>query len=216
MFKEFAVFFKTGKTTTDKNYFQDFLILFSIVFTIGILIGLLKGYIYDINLIDNEDFEMLNWETFISYVFIVPLIEEFVFRSSLSIPKANIYSVLFSIGLIIFSSIYIENETSKAISIVLIIIVQILYFKSNNLKLIINNCIEKNYLLLIYLTSISFGLIHIFNYDALNFQTFLSVIGRVIAGFYFAFIVTKYDLKSSYMLHGINNIIPFLILLVAK
>ncbi len=216
MFNEFAVFLKTGKTTTDKNYSQDFLILFSIVFTIAISISLLKSYFYDISLIDKEDFEKLNWKTFLSYVLVVPLIEEIIFRAPLLIPKAKIYSILISVILIIASLIYIENETLNGISIILIIIIQILYFRSNHLRLIINNCIEKNYLLLIYLTSISFGLIHMFNYDALNFQTFISVIGRVIAGFYFAFIVTKYDLKSSYMLHGINNIIPFLILLVAK
>ena len=54
------------------------------------------------------------------------------------------------------------------------------------------------------------------NYDIVDFKAFISVIGRVVAGFYFAFIVTKYDFKSSYFLHGINNAIPFLLILATK
>lgn len=216
MLKEFAGFLKTGKTTKEKNYLNDFLILFSIVFFIGILISLLKAYIYDLNMIDEEDFDNLNWETFISYVIVVPFIEEIIFRAPMLVPKGKIYSILISLVSVFSILIYIENETLQASIIILIITLQILYLAYSRMGSEVNNFIKKNYLLLVYLTSISFGLIHMANYEGVGLQTFISVIGRIIAGFYFAFIVTKYDFKSSYFLHGINNVIPFIILFVTK
>jgi len=216
MFKEFAVFLKTGNTKTDKNYFKDFLVLFSIVFAIGISISFLKSYYYDINLIDKEDFEKLNWKTVISYVLVVPLIEEIIFRAPLLVPKAKIYSILISSILVITSLIYIENSILNTIFIIIVIIIQLLYNKNDIIRLTVNKFISQNYLIMIYLTSISFGTLHMTNYEEVDAQTFISIIGRVIGGFYFAFIVTKYTLKSSYLLHAVNNIIPFLILLVVK
>ncbi len=216
MLKEFTVFLKTGKTTDRKNYFNDYFILFLIVFAIGISISLLKSYYYDLNIIDAEDLEYLNWETVISYVLVVPLIEEIIFRAPMLVHKAKIYSLLISLVLLISSFIYLENDIMITSVVLLILILQILYLKSNQISLKINNFIKKNYLTIIYLTSISFGLIHMTNYDIVDFKAFISVIGRVVAGFYFAFIVTKYDFKSSYFLHGINNAIPFLLILATK
>ncbi|MDR6300247.1 membrane protease YdiL (CAAX protease family) [Mesonia maritima] len=95
-------------------------------------------------------------------------------------------------------------------------ITPLFYIKYYQIQLTINKIISQNYFIMIYLTSICFGAIHMTNYEEVNVQTFLSVIGRVMGGFYFAFIVTKYSLKSSYLLHAINNIIPFFILLGVK
>ncbi|UJH92649.1 CPBP family glutamic-type intramembrane protease [Antarcticibacterium sp. 1MA-6-2] len=216
MLKEFSGFLKTGKTTDKENYFKDFFILFLIVFTIGILISLVKAYFYDLNIIDEEDFDSLNWGTFFSYVIVVPFIEEIIFRAPLVIPRSKIYSGLISLVLIFSSIIYLKNEIASAVLIILVIIIQILYLFNSKICLIINDFIKKYYLALIYLTSISFGLLHMLNYEAINVQTFISIIGRTIGGFYFAFIISKYSFSSSYLLHGKNNVIPFLVLVIAN
>ena len=214
--KEFFSFIKSGKTGNKKDYFQDFVVLFSLVFLIGISISLLKHYFYSISLIDDDSFKMLNWKTFISFVLVVPLFEEIIFRAPLLIPKAKIYSILICIVSIVGSLVFIKNENITLIIIIILISLQVLYLMNERMRIAINKIIKDRYLILVIISSISFGLIHMGNYQTINSITFISVIGRIIAGFYFAFIVTKYDFKSSYLLHGINNIIPFIILLIAK
>lgn len=216
LMKEFLYFLTSGKTSNNKKYIQDFVILFLVVFSIGITISILKHYFYDIDMFDDEEFEMLNWKTFFSYVLIIPLFEEVIFRAPLLIPKANIYSISICILILIASFIYIEN-TYLVLSISIVVLtLQTLYLTAKRFMDTINKAIRNRYLILVIVSSISFGLLHMSNYEEINFQTLISVIGRIIAGFYFAYIVTKYDFKSSYFLHGINNIIPFAILFVAK
>jgi membrane protease YdiL (CAAX protease family) len=214
--KEFLLFLKSGNTGDEKKYLIDFVLLFTIIFAIGITISFLKGYFYNIPMIENDSFEMLNWKTFFSYVIVVPLIEEIIFRGPLLIPRTKIYSILLSSVIIITSFIYLENENLSITITVIIVAFQTLYLLNETIKKSVNRLIDENYLLLVIITSLAFGLLHLSNYELLDFQSLISVIGRIIAGFYFAFIVTKYNFRSSYFLHGINNIIPFVILLVAK
>lgn len=214
--KDFLSFIKSGKTANKKEYFQDFVILFLLIFLIGICISLLKHYFYNINLIDDDNFKMLNWKTVISFVLVVPLIEEIIFRAPLLIPKGKIYSILICFVSIVTSLIYIKNQNLTTSIIVILISLQVLYLANEKIKKAVNKIIKDRYLILVIVSSVSFGLIHMTNYETINLESFISIIGRIIAGFYFAFIVTKYDFKSSYFLHGINNVIPFIILLVLK
>ncbi|MGO2358352.1 CPBP family glutamic-type intramembrane protease [Mesonia sp.] len=212
--KEFLLFIKSGKTSNRNNYINDFIILFLIVFILGITISFLKGVYFDIQMISQEDFAKLNWKTFLSYVLIIPIIEEIIFRAPLLIPKAKIYSLLISIILIFSSVIYIENEIIQLTLISSIALLEIVYWKNEKFRELLNDFIKRRYFILVILSSVSFGLLHMWNYEKIDLISFTSVIGRIIAGFYFAFIVTKYNLKSSCFLHGINNTIPFIILLL--
>ena len=214
--REFLLFLRSGKTNNEKTYFNDFIILFSIVFIIGFSISFLKGMYFDINMVDEEIFEKLNWESFLNYVFIFPIIEEIIFRAPLLVPKAKIYSILISIVIFFLVVIFIDNEYYKLGIISLIVILEFVYLKNNRFKNFINNFIDNKYLIIVILSSVSFGLLHMWNYEKIDFSSLISIIGRIIAGFYFAFIVTKYDLKSSCFLHGLNNTIPFLILLMME
>jgi membrane protease YdiL (CAAX protease family) len=211
---EFLLFIKSGRTSNTKSFVNDFIILFLIVFILGISISFLKGVYFDIEMISEEDFEKLNWKTFLSYVLIIPIIEEIIFRAPLLIPKAKIYSLLISVVIIFSSIIYIENDATQIIVVISILFLEIIYWKNKKIMEFINEFIRRNFFLLVILSSISFGLFHMWNYEKIDLITFISVIGRIIAGFYFAFIVTKYNLKSSCFLHGINNTIPFLILIL--
>ena len=214
--REFLLFLKSGKTNNNKTYLNDFVILFSIIFIIGISISFLKGIYFDVNMIDEEDFEKLSWETFFGYVLIIPIIEEIIFRAPLLVPKAKIYSILISIVIFFSILIYIDNEYYQLGIISLIVILEFMYLKNNRFKNLINKFINNRYLIIVILSSVSFGLLHMWNYEKIDFSSLISIIGRIIAGFYFAFIVTKYDLKSSCFLHGLNNTIPFLILLMME
>lgn len=214
--KEYLQFLKSGEMSNKKAYFNDFVISFLLVFTIKLSISILKGVCLDIPLIDKEDFENLNWKIFLSYIIVIPIIEEIIFRAPLLIPKAKFYSVLITIVLIFSGIIYIENEYFQLTFISLTLILEMIYVKHRRFQNMLNSLIQKNYLALVFLSSVSFGLLHMWNYDEINFLSFISVIGRIITGLYFAFIATKYGLISSYFLHGLNNVIPFLILLVAE
>ena len=164
-------------------------------------------------MIDKEVLEKLNCEKFLSYILIIPIVEEIIFRAPLLIPRAKIFSLLISIGFILSFIIYVQNEKIQLSLISAVGLFEIAYWKSNKLKQFINDFIERKYLFLVIVSSFSFGLLHLGNYESIDFISFISVIGRIIGGFYLAFIVTKYGLKSSCLMHGINNIIPFIILL---
>jgi len=188
--------------------------LFLIVFIISISISYLKSVLLDIEMISKKSIEKLNWEIFLGYVIVLPIIEEIIFRAPLLIPKSKIYSLLISINLIILSVFFIKNDLAQLIIIISIALLEILYWKSKILNELLNDFIKRKYFIFVIISSFSFGLLHMWNYEKIDLISFISVIGRIISGFYFAFIVTKYNLKSSCFLHGINNTIPFIIMLL--
>ena len=188
--------------------------MFLIVFIISISISYLKSVLLDIEMISKKSIEKLNWEIFLGYVIVLPIIEEIIFRAPLLIPKSKIYSLLISINLIILSVFFIKNDLAQLIIIISIALLEILYWKSKILNELLNDFIKRKYFIFVIISSFSFGLLHMWNYEKIDLISFISVIGRIISGFYFAFIVTKYNLKSSCFLHGINNTIPFIIMLL--
>jgi len=165
-------------------------------------------------MISKKSIEKLNWEIFLGYVIVLPIIEEIIFRAPLLIPKSKIYSLLISINLIILSVFFIKNDLAQLIIIISIALLEILYWKSKILNELLNDFIKRKYFIFVIISSFSFGLLHMWNYEKIDLISFISVIRRIISGFYFAFIVTKYNLKSSCFLHGINNTIPFIIMLL--
>ncbi len=214
---DFINFLKTGKTSKQKSYFTDFVTLFFILYFIELLLLSGKGLILGENWIDPEDFDLLNWSKFFSYVIMIPIVEELMFRSPLLFHKNKwIGYVMFPI-IIAGCYIFVKIEWLKHGLAILFLLLGISFFTSKKAKKSIVIFITNNYLTMVYVTSILFGLMHMQNYENIDLKAFLSVLNRIVGGFYFAFLVTKYqNLGASILMHAINNSTVFIFLLIAQ
>ena len=116
-----------------------------------------------------------------------------IFGSLLFIKESElIYPVLFVILLLGFAYLRIESFQRNA-----------------------DNFINRYYHILVVISVLIFAGTHITNYDDYSLATFVALIPRVISGFYLAYIVTKYSIWHSWLMHAVNNTIPFIVLLIA-
>ncbi len=207
---DFIYFLKTGKTSTKKNYIQDFVILFLVLFFVELVFISLKLYIYNERFFDEKDMEWLPQKKLLMFVVFVPLVEEILFRGILTARKSNwiIYAIGF--GIIFLGLSYIKSYLSL-ILIGLVFLLMFFYNRKSKFRSLVKNFISNNYLLLVYISSILFGLAHITNYDTIELKTFLSTLNRMLAGFYYAYLVTKYNFGANSLMHITNNVLAFLL-----
>lgn len=195
----------------EKNLFFDFITLFIIVFFFNVLFLMVSYYIYNKSLFDSSDLQLLSVRKFISYVIVLPLIEELAFRGFFSF--TNKLTVLLSLlCLLIIIVIYFKvNTWTIAFISIMIVLGGYLIIGKNSLSLF-NGFIENYFILLLVISSFLFSIAHIRNYNEFNFQTILMIIPRFIGGLYFGYIAFKYGILKSFLLHLINNLLPFVYL----
>ncbi len=152
--------------------------------------------------------------TFLNIVLVAPIIEEFMFRAILKKKLLN-YCLFLVANLYFFRSfldnIYITIFLILALLFSLFILFKKKYFNSNynNSQLII----------LVYVTSFSFGIAHMVNYDAsTSIVLFLIVmsITKIISGFLLSMFRIKFGLLYSILFHCFNNSLSFLIIIIAQ
>lgn len=89
-----------------------------------------------------------------------------------------------------------------------------IYLKNDKLKYALNSLITNNTWFLIGLTSAIFALAHLGNYAEIHLKNMLKIILRLSGGVYLGYVVSKYGVGYSILMHSFNNIIPFVILLI--
>jgi len=152
---------------------------------------------------------------FLKIVIISPILEEFFFRSVLKPKKIFLSLFLFSLFIFIFRIFEYKWIVSCLVSATLIILISfyLLKFEINRNVL---NMYFKNYRLIVYVSSILFGLIHILNYNLTLPIILLSPIfflPQIIAGFAYAFIRTKFGLILSIFSHSFYNLSLYMLLI---
>jgi len=212
MFNDFLKFLKTGKTSSDKDYVNDFLFLFLIFFAFRTAISFIKAYLYNLSIIDAEDFDKLTWETCFSFVLFVPLYEEIIFRGILAMKKNLKFSIPIAMIVSVTAMLYLENSLLTISIIFLLMVLVWAILKVEKIQKYLLKFLRENYLWLVYFSSLAFGLMHVFNAETIQLHTFIFEIGKVISGLYLAYLLTKYNFTANYFMHGVNNSIPFLIL----
>lgn len=198
----------------DKNIQFDFIYLFIFVFTFNMLILKIINHIYKKPFIDEDDFSKLTIGIFVTYVFLIPLIEELCFRGVLSLSKKIFFVSLVAI-LIVLLCFFKFNFISLSI-ISLIIILGILTLVNNDLIFRIKRFVDENIIIVIIITAILFSIAHLKNYESINVEAYLKIIPKFTGGLYLGYIAYKYGISRSYILHGMNNLIPFIIILIVK
>ncbi|MDY3350982.1 CPBP family intramembrane metalloprotease [Riemerella anatipestifer] len=193
------------------NKFSSDIIIFIILTAFNFLLLIPKTIFTDGPFFDPEDLESLSANVFISHIFIVPLIEEFTFRGFLR-HKSKLMFFLSLLALIFLFSSFLKNENLKNISLVIIAIVGFISIINKSVYKKINLLITKNIRILIIVSSIGFGLMHLTNYEAFDWINLFGIFGKIIKGIFLCYITVKYSIWHSFLFHALNNIIPFLLI----
>lgn len=198
-----------------KNILFDFVYLFAIIISLNIIILISSYLIFSKPLFDDEDLKLLNLEKLILFIFILPIIEEFSIRGIFAFNN-KIYIMISVVSTIIILFAFINNILFSSILSLFIIIFGIYILANNDFRINFNSFIKNNHLYILILSSFIFGILHLGNYDKIDFHTFFKIIPKFIMGLYFGYIAYKYGILYSYMMHCINNTLPFLILLLQQ
>ena len=201
----------------DKRALFDFVYLFLIVLSFNIGFLILKYYIFNKPIFDENEMSYLKIGTFISFVLVIPLLEEFCFRGIFMIPKKTIFIYPTLICIIVFILIFLKLDFKSIILITIISILGILYvINIANVRGNFNFFIENHHTILIIVSAIIFSIIHITNYESRDLETYLKLIPRLTGGLYLGYIAYKYGISKSYLMHVLNNLLPFIYLFVMR
>lgn len=213
---EFLLFIKSGKTSGNRNILSDFVILFFIMLVVRFAIILIKALILGENLSDfSEEQDQFTFPMVLSFVIFLPLFEEIVFRGFLGLPKNKINTFFIGIAAIIGLLIIVKESEIVYPALFIVLLFGFAYLRIESFQNKVDNFIVRYYHILVIISVFLFAGIHITNYDDYSPGTFVAIVPRVISGFYLSFIVTKYSIWHSWLMHSVNNMIPFLFLLFA-
>lgn len=211
--KNFIFFFKTP-SKKGNSFSQDFL-LFIFIFSLNLITIAIKHWVTKEPLIDDSDFKFLTPSKLFSYILLIPLIEEFTFRGFLNFKRRYIY-VLTILSLTFFSFSFIKQTEIQTIFFLVYLPLSVLFFFHKKLYHLLLGFISKNLSILIILSSVLFGVIHLDNYNEFEMINLLPIIQKIIGGLFLAYIAYKYNIWISYIFHILNNMIPFMIIYVFK
>lgn len=197
----------------EKNIIFDFVYLFISLMVCTCLFLILVYIINGKPLFDDSDLKFLEIKRLIIFAIFIPLVEEFGTRGIFSL-KSKTYIIFFGVALTILLLTFITNDIIKIITLSTVLIFCISIMFNLEYRAEINSFIKRNYIWFLLITSIAFGFLHIFNYETINFVTILKIIPRILGGVYLGYIAYKYGIMYSYLMHAINNLIPFIFALI--
>ena len=152
-------------------------------------------------------------------VFVVPFLEEFVFRSLIK-PNNKSIAIFISglVGLVLYFILGATMNTYLLIAVLLtaVIITYILVINRGEkyINKLLLKAFDKNYIAILAITSIIFGLLHCFNYASLteiNIAVLLLAFPRIVTGFLYGIFKIRNGLGWSVALHILRNLIVVLI-----
>lgn len=155
-------------------------------------------------------------------VVLAPLMEEGMFRTLIN-PSPNELIFFFCIWLFVIALALIPHDVNWMIKygfLLLFFILSFIFLREfipRSWQKNICRFLSKNYMVIWIITSLVFGMVHIFNYVEgfeLNFVLMLLIFPRIIAGYFFGKIkVENKGLVWPIAMHAMNNGLVFIILL---
>lgn len=161
---------------------------------------------------DKDDLKVLNIETFLTYVFILPIFEELAFRGIFDFRNKFIIAAT-GVAVVSMILMYFKTNYYLILPTSIFIFFTILLFSSKTVERL-NLFVENYFFIFLIISSLLFGLLHLRNYDTINLENSLKIVPRVVGGGYFGYIAYKYNIGASYGLHLLHNAVPFGIALV--
>jgi membrane protease YdiL (CAAX protease family) len=197
----------------EKDFIFDFIHLFLIVTILSFAFLISTYLIFNKPLFDADDLKLLRTpEKLVIFVIIIPIIEEFSMRGIFVINnKLNI--ILWTVCLILILFTFISQRWVLLPLILGILALSLFLFFNFEFRQAFNHFISNYFLLFLFLTSVVFGFLHLTNYQTLDTHTVLKILPRILGGFYLGYIANKYGIMYSILMHCVNNIIPFLMVI---
>ena len=208
-----------------KTFFSSYFSLIGLYILFGFILILINEFLYEIdfqNYNENGTKELLaksKLRAFLSIVIIGPIVEEFMFRTLIR-PSQNdilLFIIAWLIGCISITITinlvwYYLILTFLTIFVLLFYLLKKLIRPSFLDKII--NWLNRNTIMMLQITSVVFGLLHIFNYvDSFTIDNilFLMIVPRIIAGHMFGILKLKNkNILWPIGLHAMNNGVVFL------
>jgi membrane protease YdiL (CAAX protease family) len=211
---DFSCFLKNPNQKFNGVFRQDFTLF--VLFTIlSFFAGYVKSLITHESFIDESDLSKFNFSKIFPFIFLIPLIEELVFRGFLQYRSRLVFTLSF-ISIIFLLTSFFKQETTITYILIVVIILGLSVFFNKELYGKMLNFIDVNAIIITLISSIFFGSMHLFNYDTFYWVNLIPISEKVIAGVFLCYVAKKYGIWRSCFFHAINNSLPFLIIILHK
>ncbi|CAM4019865.1 CPBP family glutamic-type intramembrane protease [Flavobacterium weaverense] len=214
MKNDFLYFLKNPHQKFTGFFRKDFT-LFLLLTILSFFAGYLKSLITQESFIDESDLNEFNSSKIFPIIFLIPLIEELVFRGFLQY-KSRLIFIMSFVSMIFFLTSFIKQDSKITHVLIVLTVLGLSVFFNKKLYQEMLNFIDANTIIIILISSIFFGCIHLLNYDNFLWVNLLPISEKIIAGVFLCYIAKKYNIWHSYFFHLINNSIPLLIIWVYK
>ena len=109
---------------------------------------------------------------------------------------------------------FVSNYKIKATMVIVIIIIGLLFLLFKNWYPLLIDFITNNLKILVLISSICFGIIHLTNFENFEWINLIGIFEKIIAGIFLCYITRKYNIWHSYLFHVLNNSIPFILVMI--
>jgi hypothetical protein len=189
-----------------KSFLSYFLFAFLLVIVINIITIFLHTYL------DIAQPENSGGMPFFQVVILWPLLEEMLFRAMLK--KNDLNLSLFTGAVLNFIMIKTLNNKILIYCLTFLIVIGVYFLLNSRIVKIIKpgQYSRKQLLFLIYFSSFSFGIIHMFNYT-LTLNIFYTILllqfSKILYGFLFSMVRLKFGFFQTVCLHSFINLLGF-------
>lgn len=161
------------------------------------------------------------YQALFSLVVLAPIIEEGIFRLSLRLSPFNFSSMIGLIGMYLFLPIlssWFQLNTYILLAVtfcMLFISTLVLVTRQASVLEWLYPRFKKYFRWIYYFSSISFGFIHLSNFDNITLSHFLLIplltLPQLCSGLFFGYARMRYGIGYSIGLHALNNLVPGLL-----
>ena len=214
---------------TNKIKLNIIISLILILFPIAILLGLvteapiIKSFFCVGKDLMEEEF--IKWGPLLSILVgsvLGPIIEEFLFRYYLNKLFGNLLYIFINTTILIYS--FTELTTKQfliyiLLAAIMIYLINIFLKKNYASRRMIFQLFKKLFYLLFYLSALTFGLVHVGNYQICHNHSILIiflVLPQLFAGLILGYARLKYGIFTSIILHSLNNFIAIGLMFLTK
>lgn len=205
-----------GTSEKVNNKIVSFLVLFFFTLIVISLVRIGIKIAIIIPEVKPLQYEFESFKFILLAILIGPIIEESVFRLSLTYSKLNLsVSIGLIIHVVVTKSLNIKTLTSVDGVVLLFLIPAIIYLILNHKKIYISSWLKsvwsKNHRTIYFLSAIFFAIIHIGNYNVTNFNRVLAAIvfclPFIFIGFILGYIRIRFGFFWSILFHSLHNTI---------
>jgi len=202
----------------------------SLLFFIVLFVEMALIYpIFSIMDVDNMDHKITKMiESFSKFsivlmtVIAAPFLEEIIFRFPLRFTRPTLFLLSGFVSFVVYNIVAAFSTVQLAYILsgsVFFFTVSIMLFYNHYSEEKLKNVVRQGFPIIFYLLIFFFAIVHIYNFENINSIWYLApllVLPQFILGIYLGYIRLRFGLIYCIFIHGLNNLMPTLIILIAK